>query len=87
MIIPAVDELAGVLPGRLGGTRRACDLLGRSRASHYRAAHGPRLGPVRRRPRPASALSAAEEQDVLDLVTSDRFVDKSPRADLGDPAG
>jgi hypothetical protein len=33
---PAVDELADVLPGRLGGIRRACDLLGRARTSHSR---------------------------------------------------
>ncbi|WP_432563076.1 IS3 family transposase [Kineococcus sp. SYSU DK003] len=77
MINPAVDELASTLAGRLGGIRRACALLGRARASHYRANKPPRLGPSRPRPRPASALSRAEEQQVLDLVTSDRFVDKS----------
>jgi putative transposase len=77
VINPAVDDLADTLPGRLGGIRRACDLLGRARASHYRNAAGPRLGPPRPRSRPASALSAAEEQHVLDVVTSDRFVDKS----------
>ncbi|WUI10928.1 IS3 family transposase [Kineococcus sp. NBC_00420] len=77
MINPAVEALADALPGRLGGLRRACQLLGRARASHYRDVHGPRLGPARRRPRPASALSPNEEQDVLDLVASKRFVDKS----------
>ena len=77
MINPAVDELAEALTGRLGGIRQACVLLGRARASHYRARRPPLLGPARRRPRPASALSAVEEQQVLDLVTSERFVDKS----------
>lgn len=77
MINPAVDDLAGALTGRLGGLRTACALLGRSRASHYRAEIGPRLGPARCRSRPASALTAAEEQHVLDVVTSERFADKS----------
>jgi putative transposase len=75
VINPAVDDLADVLAGRMGGLRRACELLGRSRASHYRAGQPPRLGPSRLRP--TSALSAAEEQKVLDVVTSGRFVDKS----------
>ena len=77
MINPAVDDLAGVLAGRSGGLRRACELLGRSRASYYRAGQPPRLGPPRPRPRPSSALNATEEQHVLDLVTSKRFMDKS----------
>ncbi len=56
VIVPAVVALAGQV-----GTARACALLGRSRATHYRqaaAAAGPVHGPVRPRPAPSNALTA-----------------------------
>ncbi len=77
MINPAVAEVAAHLEGHLGGVKQACALLGRARASHYCAGLAPRLGPPRPRPRPASALTPLEQQHVLDVVISDRFVDKS----------
>ena len=67
------------------GARAACDAVGRSRASHYRA-HPVR--PVARGPAPASpprrrqprALSQAEQAAVLDVLHSERFVDTAPEA-------
>lgn len=72
MINPAVDALAPLV-----GTAAACTLLGRARASHYRAKRPPVLGPKPRRPAAANALTDAERAQVLTVLTSDRFVDKS----------
>lgn len=72
MINPAVDELADHV-----GVKAACRLLGRPRGSHYRA-KAPR--PVRQpapRPAPSNALTDAERAEVLAVLTSGRFVDKS----------
>jgi putative transposase len=67
---------------------RACDLLGRSRASHYRAVReterrgglpfGPEPAPDRS-PRPArpNALSRAERDRVLAALTEPRFAEKA----------
>ncbi len=58
-------------------TRRACELLGRSRATHYR-----RLNPPPRLPRtprtPANALSPAERQAVLDALHAPGHADLAP---------
>ena len=72
MINPAVDGLAKQV-----GIARACVLLGRSRAGHYRAQQARRLGPTPRRPSAVNALTDTERGHVLDVLTSDRFVDKS----------
>ncbi len=72
MINPAVDALAPLV-----GTAAACTLLGRARASHYRAKRPPMQGPARARPAAANALTDAERARVLAVLTSDRFVDKS----------
>ena len=59
------------------GVRRACDALGVSRASWYRA-RKPR--PARRtRPRPPLALRPDEVETALAVLHSERFVDLSPR--------
>jgi putative transposase len=50
------------------GTRRACQLLGRSRATHYRRGRPPRCGPPSPRPAPPNALSPSERQAVLELL-------------------
>lgn len=73
MIVPAVAELAELL----GSTARACALLGRPRASHYRAQQP--VIPRQRAPRPAppNALTAGERQRVLETLNSPRFCDKS----------
>ena len=67
----AVEQLAGHV-----GTASACRTLAVSRASFYRQkTDHDRIAP---RSRPARALSDQERHDVLDVLRSDRFVDKSP---------
>lgn len=47
--------------------RRACQLLGRARASHYRRQAGPLHGPPAPRPKPSNALTDEEKAKVLAL--------------------
>jgi len=74
VIAPAVAELAT----ELRSTKRACALLGKPRASHYRAQQLP-VVPAQRQPRPApvNALSSAEQDAVIAALTNPRFCDKS----------
>ena len=74
MIDTATIELEQVC-----GTRAACGLTGKSRATLHRHRHPrpPVQGPHRPRRHPA-ALSPAEQAQVLDALRSPRFVDKSP---------
>ena len=72
MINPAVDEVAEHV-----GTARACALLGRSRAGHYRAKNPPPPRARAPRPVPANKLTPAERAHVLSVLTSERFADKS----------
>ena len=62
------------------GLQRACEALGVPRSTLYRHRKPPTAGerpqPVRRLP--ARALSAAEREQVLDILHSPRFVDASP---------
>lgn len=58
--------------------RRAAQLLGRPRASHYRRIQGPTLGPKKPRPAPANALSEAERQHVLAVLRSSEYCDLAP---------
>jgi putative transposase len=58
----------------------ACGLLGVSRATHYRRQAVPVLGPSRppgggRQP---AALTGSEREEILQVLDSDRFADKSP---------
>lgn len=93
MIVPLVHDLAVVT-----SVATACALLGRSRAGHYRARQeeqrraGLPFGPQPRpeqpvRPTPDNALSTAEREKVLGVLTGVRLADKGRRADVGDPAG
>lgn len=59
-------------------TKEACELLGRSRASHYRRNRLPVLGPPAPRPTPPNALSEAERQHVLGVLRSEEFCDLAP---------
>ena len=60
-------------------TREACEALAISRASYYRSRRPPvPRSPQRRRPTPARALSPGERAKVLDVLHSERFVDRSP---------
>ena len=72
MINPLVDQLA-----KYTNVTTACALLGRPRGSHYRAkAPRPPRTP-RLRPAPPNALSGSERAQVLQVLTSERFADKS----------
>ena len=72
MINLAVDDLAEHTT-----IKHACELLGRARGSHYRAKQ-PRIhGPAPKRPTPPNALSADEQAEVIAVLTSQRFADKS----------
>jgi len=76
VINPLVDELAVHT-----SIKTACELLGRARGSHYRAAQRaarPRpFGPHPRRVTPPNALSTAERERVLAVLTEPRFADKA----------
>jgi transposase InsO family protein len=60
------------------GKKRACEALNVPRSSFYRI--GRPVAPAKPRPRPARALSLEENQEVLDLLHSPRFVDCAPIA-------
>ena len=74
MIIPAVLLLAAQT-----STARACALLGKPRGSHYRDRRPVPVLPAQRAPRacPPNALSAAEQDRIIDVLTGPRFCDKS----------
>ena len=59
------------------GLKRACDVLGVSRSTVYRARQ-PRPTP-QPRPVPAHALSEAERVEIRQTLNSERFMDKAPR--------
>ena len=65
------------------GVRGACEAVGVSQAGYYRR-HRQSPGPVRPEPIPhrqrlqPRALSAAEQQAILDVLHSDRFADLAP---------
>ncbi len=70
----AASELA-----RSVGTAVACQALGVPRASFYRQKKSvtPNQEPSTR-PRPVRALTRNDRQHVLDVLHSERFVDKPP---------
>ena len=72
MIVPAVSELAA-----LSSVATACALLGRPRASHYRAQQPAMPSQRSPRPTPPNALSDAERKRILQVLNSPRFCDKS----------
>ena len=73
MIDTALTELVAVT-----STVRACTLLGRARATHYRRQIPPRLGPTRPRPAPPNMLTEAERQHVLTVLRSPQYCDLAP---------
>ncbi len=60
------------------GTGPACRAAGKSKATHYRRAQPPKLGPRPPRPTPANALSDAEVDQLMDLLRCERFRDLAP---------
>lgn len=70
----AVSEMAPTV-----GTVRACEVMGRPRASHYRAKNPtPANKCVDHRPVPASAYTAAERAEILAVLNSDTYADSAP---------
>ena len=63
---------------KVTSTKRACDLLGKPRATHYRGQRPPRLGPPTPRPAPPNKLTEAERQHILRLLRSDEYCDLAP---------
>jgi putative transposase len=70
VIAAAFDELAPVL-----GVKPACDLLGHSRAGHYRRLQPAVYGPPRLRPTPPNALTAEERARVFEVLHEPEHVD------------
>ena len=59
-------------------TKRACTLLGASRATVYRRRRPPIERPPARRPAPPNMLTEAERQQVLAVLRSDEYCDLAP---------
>lgn len=68
----ALDHLSPLV-----GIVAACAALCLSRATYYRDRRPP--APRRPRPTPRRALTAAQRENVLAILDSDRFADKAPR--------
>jgi putative transposase len=60
------------------GTSAACQAVGRARATHYRSRRPARVTPKTPRNAPLNKLSAAEVDQILTHLRSERFVDHSP---------
>jgi putative transposase len=72
VIDAAFAELA-----ELTSTKRACALLGKPRATHYRRRRPMAPGQRRPRPAPANKLTVAERAAVLATLNHESFADKS----------
>src|SRR3954471_21437220 len=59
-------------------TKRACDLLGVSRATRYRRRSPPMCGPPTPRPAPPNKLTEQERQRVLTVLRSAEYCDLAP---------
>ena len=68
-----VEELAPVV-----GTRPACRAMGVAPATIYRRRRPPPPRPARPRTTPRGALTDGQRAEVLEVLRSERFVDKSP---------
>lgn len=76
MIDAAITELETIT-----SVKRACELLGKSRATLHRQRNPKPVREKKERDRPAphpAALTPAERDAVLAVLNSDRFADKSP---------
>ncbi len=63
--------------GARAGVQPLCAALGVARETYYRRRRQ-RKPCVTTRPRPLRALSESERRDVIDLLHSERFVDRAP---------
>jgi len=68
-----LDDLEAVT-----STKRACELLGASRATLYRRRNPPRRPAPAARPEPANRLSETERQRILSVLRSEEYCDLSP---------
>jgi putative transposase len=68
-----VSELADVV-----GVAQACAALEQSRSTYYRRSRPAAPRPNKNRPTPARALGRCEQQKVIEVLHSDRFVDQAP---------
>ena len=78
---PEVEQMIEAAFGQLQpllGTKPACDLLGKSRATHYRRCRPGRVAGHDLPAAPANALTDAERAQVLAVLRHDDFVDKAP---------
>lgn len=64
--------------GRGVARKSACEALGRSRASHYRARRPARFGPPLPRPPSPRAIGSAEADAIVEVLDSERFCDRAP---------
>jgi putative transposase len=68
-----VSELGDVV-----GIARACAALEQPRSSYYRRSRPAAQRPNKPRPAPARALGPTEQQKVIEVLHSERFVDQAP---------
>jgi len=72
-----VIDAAFVELAALTSIKRACGLLGKSRATHYRRRQPKPTRPRAPRPAPPNKLSAVERASVLAILNHESFLDKS----------
>ena len=72
-----VDNTATEL-APLVGTKRACQAVGRARATYYRHSRPQTPKPPPQRRRSPRALAPEEVAEVLEVLHSDRFIDMAP---------
>lgn len=68
--LPALEEATS--------TKRACELLGASRATLHRRRQAPMHGPPAPRPEPPNKLTEPERQHVLSVLRSEEYCDLAP---------
>ena len=73
MIDDHLDDLEAVT-----SIKRACELLGASRATRYRRRRPPTAGPPAPRATPSNALTEAERQHILAVLRSPAYCDLAP---------
>lgn len=73
MIAEHFDDLEAMT-----STKRACELLGVSRATVYRRRRPPARRPPASRPEPLNKLTEAERQHILDDLRSEEYCDLAP---------
>jgi putative transposase len=64
--------------GEVVGTSRACTALGVPRPSYYRRRRPARRYAEKKRPPPPRALGPSEQEQVIEVLNSERCVDQAP---------